>query len=380
MSINDLSVMSYDASVAAAVRLINSSRHNASNDDAKLRAISIDGPPGCGKTSTRHPIAQALGFRHQFIIKASHHEVTEIQGLPVPSEETKLTHYYPSADMLPPQDLEGGQLVTWDECADYNVSQQNLVCQAIFEGRFHNYVFAPNTYFLLTSNRVADRSGANRIVTKLGNRCASITMQPTVDELFNYGAMHGWNPALLAFLKLKGPEQINPSDTRGAAAPTFFNSFDPTDPMQMVKPQFASSRSYEFTSNYLNYIDEHEPGIDEGTVTSDVAAIIGTPVAVALVASRKIALTMPDPDAILAGKRVPQPTKQEVCWALALTLAARSDKKNLEHGFAYMDQGSPEFLALYARVVYDTKMPGIAGPALHKLIQSPKLKAMFSGK
>jgi hypothetical protein len=375
---SDASVMSYDATVEAVVRNINASMKSASNEDAKLRAVSIEGPPGTGKTAMRHVVAKKLGFKHQFTIKLSHHDVPDVAGVPVPRDDTQRTHFYPSADMLPPSDLEGGMLVTIDEIGDCNVAQQNLACQMIFEGGIHTYKFPKDTYFLLTSNRVSDRSGANRIVTKLGNRCATYTVDPTPDELFTYGAMNNWNPTVLAFIKMKGAERINPSDQR-AHAPTYFNSFDPSDPQQMAKPQFASSRSYEFASNYMNYVEAHEPGLDEGTVMGELAGILGTPVAITLVAFRKIAMTMPDPALILAGKKVPYPTKQEVMWALALTLASRADKKSIEHVHAFLDQGPPEYLALCARIVYDTKMPGIVGPGLHALIKSPKLKSMFTG-
>jgi len=365
---SDASVMSYNAALAAIVRLYKSG----------VDAVLLLGPPGTGKTAMRHEIAQRTGLAHQFMIKLAHHEVPDVAGVPVARDDTKRTHFYPSADMLPPEGLTGGLLFTSDETGDCNVSQQNLLCQMVFEKRVHTYEFPPNTKFFMTSNRVADRSGANRIATKLGNRAATITLRPTPDELFMYGAKAGWNAHVLAFVKMKGSERINPSDNR-ADAPTYFNSFDPSDPAQMVVPQFASSRSYEFASNYLHYIDRHEPGLDAGTVVSELAAIIGTPVASALGAFRKIASQMPDPYAILAGKTVAYPTKQEVLWSLTLTLASKAEKANVKHLHAWLDRGPEEYLALAARVLFDTRASDLAGPEFNKMIMSPKLKAMFSG-
>jgi len=369
MSIQDASVMGYNAAVATAVRLYKSG----------CKAVLVLGPPGTGKTAMRYEIAKQLGLSHIFMLKLSHHDVPDVAGVPVPDDEDKRTHFYASADMLPASDLTGGVFMVHDETTDQNIAQQNLTCQMVFEGKIHNYDFPENTFHFLTGNRVQDKSGANRLVTKLGNRVAIITVTPTPDELFQYGAMNGWNPTVLAFIKMKGNEQINPSDQRGENAPTYFNSFDPSDPAQLAKPQFASSRSYEAVSKYMNYIEEHEPGLEAGNVASDVAALLGTPVALALVAFRNIAMTMPDPERILEGKPVPYPTKQEVLWALTLTLASRCDKKNLQNVHDFLDKGPPEYLALAARIVYDTKMPAISGPALHKLIASPKLKSMFSG-
>lgn len=363
----DASSMGYEAAVAASVRLFKSN----------VRAVLLLGRPGIGKTAAEDPICTAMGLKHKFRIKLSHHDVPDIAGVPVPLDSGR-TRFYPSEDMLPPSDLEGGMLVVIDEIGDCNVAQQNLACQMIFEGKIHTYEFPPDTYFLLTSNRVSDRSGANRIVTKLGNRCAMITLLPTVDELFMHGAKNNWNPAVLAFVKMHGNERINPSDER-ADAPTFFNSFDPTDPMQMAKPQFASSRSLEFLSNYCNYVDANEPGLEAGTVVGEAAAIVGTPVATKFVAFRAITAAMPDPQDILDGKKIPYPEKQEILWALALTLASRADKKNLGNVHAFLDKGPPEYLALAARIVYSTKMPGIVGEHLNAMIKNKKLSAMFTG-
>lgn len=366
---SDASVMSYQATVNAGVRYFKSG----------IKAYLVDGPPGTGKTAMGPALARGIGVQHMFQIKLSHHEVPDIAGVPVPKEETQRTHFYASADMLPPDDLKGGCLVVLDEIGDCNIAQQNLACQMVFEGRIHNYVFPANTYFFLTSNRVQDRSGANRIVTKLGNRIASVTVRPTSEELFLYGAVNGWNPTVLAFIKMHGAELVNPSDKR-ENAPTYFNSFDPTDPAQMAKPQFSSSRSLEFTSRYCNYVDANEPGLEAGHVLGEIAGILGTPVASKFVAFRDVALTMPDPDAILAGKKVPFPQEQKVLWALTLTLVSKVEKDSVKYMHAFLDQGPHEYLALAARIAFDTKVAELAGDALHKMLNSPKLKTMFSNK
>lgn len=365
-TVNDATSMPYNAVRDACARLFKGG----------LKAVLVFGPPGCGKTAMAKEMPALLGYKHYFQIKLSHHDVPDVAGVPVARDDTRRTHFYPSADVLPPDDLTGGLVVCLDEAGDMNIAQQNLACQMVFEGGIHTYKFPPNTVFFLTSNRVEDRSGAGRIVTKLANRLASMTLVPTTDELVMYGAAHGWNPMVLAFIKMHGNERINPSDNK-ANAPTFFNSFDPTDPVQMAKPQFSSSRSYDFLSSHMNYIDRYLPSLDAGTLLGDVASIVGTPVASKFVAFRTIAATMPDPDAILAGKKVPFPNKEEVVWSLALTLTSKATKANVKHLHAFLDQGPDEYLALATRILFDTKAAQLAGDDFHKLIGSPKLKAMF---
>jgi hypothetical protein len=182
---------------------------------------------------------------------------------------------------------------------------------------------------------------------------------------------------VLAFIKMHGGELINPSDKK-ENAPTFFNSFDPTDPQQIAKPQFSSSRSLEFTSDYFNYVDANEPGLSNGHILGEVAGLIGTTVATKLVAFRDVANTMPDPDAILKGQKVPYPEKQAVLWALTLTLTSKVKKDSVKHLHAFLDKGPHEYLALAARICFDTKVSELACDDFHKFLQNPKLKAMFA--
>jgi hypothetical protein len=365
---NDATIMGYKATLDAASRILASG----------MTGYLVEGSPGTAKTSMRFDLAERLGLEHIFMLKMAHHDVVDIAGVPVPNETTKRTHFYASGDMLPPDDGKP-YLVVLDEFGDCAEPQQNLGCQMVLELRTHNYEFHPDTKFLLTSNRIHDKSGARRIVTKLLNRVARSTLIPHIDEVFNYGATKGWNPISLAFLKMHGAERVNPSDTR-ADAPTYFMSFDPKDATSAAM-QFASPRSHEAASNYLNYIDQYAPELAYGTQVAELAAIVGTPVAYKMAAFRKIAVTMPDPEKILNGIKVPSIKATEVLWSLTLTLASRVKKAQVKHMAAFLDANVPdEFFILAARICFDTRLNELASPDFNAMINSPKLKAAFSTK
>jgi len=362
----NITEVGFNEALQSAVRLYKSG----------TRAFLLQGPPGCGKTIMRHEIQRLLAYQHGWITKLSHHDVPDVAGVPVPQHDIKRTLFYPSADMLPPDNLEGGLLVTLDEIGDCNISQQNLACQMVLENGIHGYQFPEDTRFLLTSNRVADRSGSNRIVTKLGNRVASATLVPNVDDLFDHGAANGWNPVLLAFLKMHGAERINPEDKR-EHAPTYLNSFDPMAPDQINTPTFASSRSHEFASNYLNYIDANEPNLDPVVVMRDTAMLLGTVAASKLSAFRDVAKNMPDPNAIARNPMaVPMPADTGVLWALSLTLVSRADKKNVENFATYLKRGPAEYFVLFGRLAFDTRYQQCM-PVLTKVLQDPLLKSIL---
>lgn len=347
-----------------------------------VKANYVDGPPGIGKTAMGAYIREALGLEHSFIIKPGHHDPIDFQGVPVPDHTSRMTHFFPSGDLLPPPDLKGGCLMIWDEVSDSAQAIQNLICQAVFEGGLHGYVFPKDTYHFLTGNRVADKSGAQRVVTKLGNRVGWFTLEPQIDEVFDYGLNHGWEPSVLAFLKLRGGDPVNPNDRAkdGRRIPTFFNSFDPVDAAQLVKPIFASSRSWEACSKLVAY--GTSKGMSDGALLTRCAGLISTPVASAFVPFRTESSSMPDPLAILRGDNVPVPSKQSVMWSLTITLVTKVTKetwKNMDTWLKKKGQ-SAEFRILAVRMAFDTKATKLMSPDFNATLMEPDIQEALSAR
>ncbi len=370
MSLNELS---YKPAIAAGTDLLAS--------DA-VDCVIIVGQPGIGKTAIAPYVQKNLALEHRYMVKPGHHEPYDFHGLPVPHHETKQTFFYPSGDLLPPQDLKGGCLFVLDEGLDATTPIQNLECQLIFEKGLHCYMCPEQTKFIITGNRVSDRSGAQRMLTKLGNRAAIITLKPTVQELFDYGVSQDWAPSVLAFLKLRGDDQINPNDRKtkdNEYLPTFFNSFDPNDPAQGVMPIFASSRTWEATSNLIKYVDKINPNMSDVDLLARVTSLVSAPVATALVPFRSESLTMPDPDAIARGQKVAHPKKTSVMWVLTLSLVSRATKENFENIYAWLDKGgNREFAILFIKQCFDTKATKLISPAFNRVLQLEDVKQALS--
>lgn len=347
-----------------------------------VRACFVDGQPGIGKTSMAEYIQAAMGLQHRFIIKPGHHDPIDFQGVPVPDHTEKMTFFYPSGDLLPPSDLVGGCLMVWDETSDCVQAVQNLICQGVFEGGLHGYKFPKDTYHFLTGNRVSDRSGSQRVVTKLGNRVGWFTLEPTTTEVFDYGLRMGWNASVLAFLKLHGEDPINPNDKEkeGRRRPTFFNSFDPQDAAQGVKPIFATSRSWEAGSKMAHFADANK--MNDGRLLTRMAGLLSTPVAAKFVPFRSEAAHMPDPEAILRGEKVPVPTKQSVLWPLTITLVTKVQKSTWKHMDAWLKTKGigAEFRILAIRMAFDTKAAKLIGPDFNATLQEPDVKQALTAQ
>lgn len=347
-----------------------------------MDAVGVLGPPGCGKTTMAVYIQRLLGYKARFIIKPGHHDVVDFGGVPVPMHDSETTKFFPSMDLLPPAAFEGGVLVVIDELPDAMVPNQNLMCQWIFEKGMHGYKFPENTKFFITGNRVADRAGASRLVTKIGNRMAMLTLEPTTDEWVQHGYRNGFNPSVLAFIGKMGNVPINPNDKpkEGRPVPTYFNSFDPTDPTQQITPLFASSRSLEFVSNLINYIDSEKRDMAEGLLVTRVAALTGTPWAMKYVPWRAESLSMPDPDAILRGDKVPFPDKESVLWTLSLMLTSKATKGTWKYLNNYMKQGPAEYRMLCIRTAFDHHAAKLVGADFNSTMQEPDVKQMMASR
>lgn len=364
----DASIVSYEEGVSVIADCFAS---------GGLNAALLEGMPGTGKTAMRFSLQKRLSLANCFMIKPGHHDKLDFNGLPVADMPAKRADFLPFGSLLPPSDLKGGTLMVWDEIGDAEVDIQNLIGQAVNEGRFHNYVFPENTYHFLTTNAVAHRSGAKRIITKLGNRVGWWQLVPLLDEVFNHGMKEGWNPMVLAFLKARGNEPINPNDTgKSGFRPTYLNTFDPTDPAQLARPVYASSRSIDYASRMMNYLEAKHPRMDRGAIATRLAGIVGTPWAMAFLGFREDAKHMPDVDDILAGRKVPFPKaeQQSVLWSLALRLVMKADKVTWGHADAYLKQGPAEFRILAVRQAFDNRLAHLIGPAFQATLAEPDVK------
>lgn len=344
-----------------------------------FRSIIIQSMPGTGKNAMMEKMREMLGVKHRFMIKPSHHEPYDFHGLAVPVDAMQKTVFYPSGTLLPDPKLEGGGMMVWDEFSDASTPIQNLLCQFALENGCQGYEFPPDWVHIFLGNSITHRSGAQRIITKLANRCAVIHMMPTLEELLKHAGRSGWASSVWSFLKTAGARPINPNDkTKSEASefnPTFMNSFDPTDPAQNLKPVFASSRSWEAVSDLIKYIDEEKRSMEDWELLPRVAALVGMQVASVFVPHRSEVSAGPDPDDIAAGKKVAYPKKESVLWNLTQDLESRATKDNV--GIIYdwlVGTGNREFSILFAIQCFHNKGKYLIGPAWAKIVGSEEFR------
>lgn len=197
--------------------------------------ISLLGEPGVGKSALAQQlaadVAPTLGVSPERIVFAnlSHWDTTDMGGIPDLSGD--VCQWKPSALFHALRAGTGPAILILDEAAgDLTMPMQNLLCRLVYDRCAGELRLTDQLYLVLTGNRVSDKSGANRLSTKLGNRLLQLTMRFSQPAWEQWAHQAGVGADILAFHRWKAdtaPGNLgltNPEDK----APSSAFGFDPS--------------------------------------------------------------------------------------------------------------------------------------------------------
>lgn len=185
--------------------------------------IALLGEPGIGKSALgqqiSRTIAPTLGVAPTRIKERniSDMDTPDVRGLPDVSADA--TCWKPDEFFKELAAGTGPALFQIEEMTDCSLPMQNLLCRIVRDRYAGDLRLTDPLYILLTGNRTADKSGANRLSTKLGNRMLQLTIE------FDQRAWEAWahsqhvGPDILAFHRWK-------ADTDGTGRSSAI-AFDP---------------------------------------------------------------------------------------------------------------------------------------------------------
>jgi hypothetical protein len=272
------------------------------------------GPPGGGKSACARDVGLAMGVHPDNIFQffASLRDPVDLLGTPKPNDE------YTS--WKPPQDWwrmrTGKWLVVLEELPDADKQMQNPLCGVIHDRRSGDLTFSPEVFFIATGNRTEDKSGANRIQSKLAGRVRFIDFATDLDDWCAYALDAGIDPVIIQFLRFK---------------PDMLHDFDPS------RRSNPTPRTWEKVS----YIPTELP---TGVYFEHVAGDVGEGAAAVYTGFRRIYESLPDMDKLLASPATYEvPTAPDVRYALAGALAHASTKDNFDRVVTYVNRMPKEF-------------------------------------
>ena len=274
----------------------------------------IIGRPGGGKSACARDVVKTLGFENVVEFTASLRDPVDVLG--VPDTQGEYTRWVPPQEFYQLRKGVGRCALILEELSDAPVPMQNALCGVIYDRRAGNLQLSDELFIIATGNSTEDKSGANRITSKLANRTRRFDFQENIDDWTEWALDADIDPVLIQFLRFR-PGLLSDFDANRFANPT--------------------PRAWE-------RVDLIPDSLDSGLFFDNVAGEVGEGAAAEYTGFRRIYMSLPDVDSILldpAGADVPQ--DPATLYALTGALARKSTKDNFDRVMRYTNRMSPEF-------------------------------------
>lgn len=272
----------------------------------------ILGAPGGGKSACARDIVTELGFDTVVEFTASLRDPVDVLG--TPNNNGEFTRWVPPEEFY---NLRRGRAaLILEELSDAPIPMQNALCGVIYDRRAGQLQLSPDLFIIATGNRTEDKSGANRITSKLANRTRRFDFQENIDDWTEWALDNDIDPILIQFLRFR-PGLLSDFDANRFANPT--------------------PRAWERVS----LIPE---SLEGGLFFDNVSGEVGEGAAAEYTGFRRIYQSLPNVDSILLdpmGADVPQ--DPATLYALTGALARKSTKDNFDRVMRYTNRMSPEF-------------------------------------
>lgn len=274
----------------------------------------ILGAPGGGKSACAREIMQELNLEHVVEFTASLRDPVDVLG--TPNNTGAYTRWVPPEEFYMLRQGVGRVGLILEELSDAPVPMQNALCGVIYDKRAANLQLSDQLHIIATGNRTEDKSGANRITSKLANRTRRFDFQENIDDWTEWALDNDIDPVLIQFIRFR---------------PALLSDFDPN---RFANP---TPRSWE----RVNMIPA---SLENALFFDNCAGEVGEGAAAEYTGFRRIYLALPNIESILldpAGADLP--ADPATLYALTGALARKSTKDNFDRVSKYLSRMSPEF-------------------------------------
>ena len=272
----------------------------------------IEGKPGGGKSALAKEIGAELGFDNVVQFFASLREPVDLMGTPAPDE--RVTRWRPPEELM--KLSTGRNLLILEELPDSGIQMQNALCGLIYDGVVGNLHLSSETYIIATGNRTEDKSGANRLASKLYGRVRLFEYTENIDDFSNWALDAGIDPVLIQFLRFR---------------PDLLSDFDPNRKVNPTPRTWVRAAKTPTT-------------LPTNVYFSNIAGDVGEGAAAEYTGFRRIFETLPNIDGILMNpSKSDVPTEPAVLYALTGALAHRTTKDNFDRVSEYVGRMPAEF-------------------------------------
>jgi hypothetical protein len=284
----------------------------------------ILGAPGGGKSACAREVISELGIESDKIVEFTASLRDPVDVLGVPDTQGEYTRWVPPQEFYQLRKGVGRAALILEELSDAPVPMQNALCGVIYDRRAGNLMLSDELFIIATGNRTEDKSGANRITSKLANRTRRFDFQETIEDWTAWALDKGIDPVLIQFLRFR-PGLLSDFDANRFANPT--------------------PRSWE----RVNLIPD---SLDKGLFFDNCAGEVGEGAAAEYTGFKRIYESLPSMEEILLDpNKAEVPQDPATLYATMGALARKTTKDNADRAFAYLERVSPEFRVMCVKDV-----------------------------
>jgi hypothetical protein len=287
------------------------------------RPILIESSPGLGKTQIAAQIAKDLGIS----FKAIHAPLLQPEdyGFPVISADKKDVDFIVSKEKFPlvDSDCADSGILLIDELSQADNNCQKILRNLIQEREIHGKKLKPGWTIIATGNNIADRAGANAILSHLSNVMTRVTLDPSLDDWTQWALNSGVKTEVIAFLRFR---------------PDLLTNFNPQNKINATPRSWAEgvSKSLGLTAP-KNEAEIFKGDVGEGPASEFLGFL-------------QIFRKLPSPDAIILDpENSPIPSDGATLYAITCAMAYRTSADNFGRVMKYIKRLPPEFGVLYVR-------------------------------
>jgi hypothetical protein len=278
----------------------------------------IKGRPGGGKSALARDIVSSLGINPERVTEfnPSLRDPVDIMG--VPRTDNDVAKWIPMPEFWRIRDDGTDQpcALIVEELSDAPVPMQNPMCRVILdryagELRLHNKLVV-----IATGNRTEDKSGANRMTTKLSNRMQNLDYDENLDDWVNWALDKGIRLDLIQFLRFR---------------PNLLSDFQPNRELN------PTPRTWEF-------VNEVNASLPSDLYFGNIAGLVGEGAAAEYTGFKRIFENLPNIDGIIMNPaKAEVPKDMAVLYALTGALAHRVSVDNIDRVAEYIDRMPQDF-------------------------------------
>jgi hypothetical protein len=280
----------------------------------------ILGAPGGGKSACARDVVHSLGFDNVVEFTASLRDPVDVLG--TPNNRGEYTQWVPPQEFYQLRQGVGRCALILEELSDAPVPMQNALCGVIYDRRAGQLQLSDNLFIIATGNRTEDKSGANRITSKLAGRTRRFDFVESVDDWTEWALDNDIDPVLIQFLRFR---------------PALLSDFDPN---RFANP---TPRTWE----RVNLIP---PSLPQHLYFDNVVGEVGEAAAAEYTGFRSIYHSLPDITTILLDpERASVPTDPATKYALTGALARKTTADNFDVVARYLRRMEAEFQVMAVR-------------------------------